>query len=212
MGDLSYSRRDDGICVSVPNDSHNLSWAVLDYESGRVVRECKPYWIMPGLTDAQLEEAREAIKHLHLAPYEDAYIRFNELPECGYSTNHATGERELGISCYDATWDMVDGCHRRFGGGLDGAAMAYLTGGSSIYLVTGCEVARGSDGELVIADVEIVAELEFDMEKKGYTIVNAQGKRPRRVPVMPLLRCDGMIPVSSRIISTGEQGESSQRY
>jgi hypothetical protein len=173
MSKLSYSKRNEGIHVCVTGDRGNLSWAIIDPETGNIVRECKRSHIMPGLTEAQIEEAVEAIRRMSFAPFEGAYIRFNALPSCGRSTNHATGEDERGISCYEATWDLLDWCYRRTGGGLDGAALSYLIEGADIYLVTGTEVGYGSDGEPVLADVEIVASLEFDAAKNGYVIVNA---------------------------------------
>lgn len=87
------------------------------------------------------------------------YIRWNDLPKNGRSRNHATGKLEKGVSVYGAQYnpvtDLIEyaedgtGCH---------AALTYLLSGAPCYLVTGTEVARGSDGEPILHDVQINSE------------------------------------------------------
>lgn len=101
----------------------------------------------------------------------DMYIRFGDLPEGGRSRNHATGEYEPGVSCYDASWDYEDGCWRICGGGLVGAIMAAAIKGVPAYLARGREVGRGSDGEPCIADATIVCGLDWDGKGRFFEVV-----------------------------------------
>lgn len=159
------------IRVDVCGNRDNLSWAILDMITGEVIEECKRgAFLFPGLTDVELAEAQQAVKSFREAPYGNAYIRFNDLPQSGYSTNYATGEKEAGISCYEARWDLVSGAYKRNGDGLDGAANYYIMAKSPVYLVTGEEIGRGSDGEPLLKNVNILAKLTFDKEKDGYML------------------------------------------
>ena len=172
---LSYCKdfnHKNGIRVSVTDVRHNMSWAVLDRDTGELLQDCKrgEHHLFPGLTDTELAEARERIKGFTDAPWQEAYIRFGRLPKNGKSKNYATGEYEAGVSCYSAEWDIIDGCYRRGAEGLDGAAITYLIKGADIYLVTGREIGKGSDGEPIIEDAKIVATLRFDSAKDGYVI------------------------------------------
>ena len=165
-----YNNR-NAIRVSVDDCRENLSWAVLDLETGEIIEECqRGAFLFPGLTDAQLAEAKEAIKGFHRAPYENAYIRFNDLPKSGFSKNYATGENELGVSCYEARWDIVTGVYKRDGAGLDGAAIRYILSGSPVYLITGEEISRGSDGEPTLRNARVLAELTYDRDSDGYRL------------------------------------------
>ena len=65
---------------------------------------------------------------------------------------------------------MINGCYQRGSEGLDGAALTYLIKGAEIYLITGKEIGKGSDGEPLIEDAEIVAKLRLDPDKDGYVI------------------------------------------
>ena len=171
---LTYCKdynHENGIRVSVTDVRHNMSWAVLDRDTGELLQECKRgEYLFPGLTDAELAEARERIKGFKQAPYQNAYIRFGHLPKNGKSKNYATGESEAGVSCYSAEWDMINGCYQRGSEGLDGAALTYLIKGAEIYLITVKEIGKGSDGEPLIEDAEIVAKLRLDPDKDGYVI------------------------------------------
>ena len=58
---------------------------------------------------------------------------------------------------YNPVTDLIEyaedgtGCH---------AALTYLLSGAPCYLVTGTEVGRGSDGEPVLQDVRLLADLK----------------------------------------------------
>ncbi len=171
---LTYCKdynHENGIRVSVSEERGNMSWAVLDRNSGEIIQECKRgEYLFPGLTDAQIEEARQTISGFVPAPYTDVYIRFGRLPADGRSTNYVTGKKESGVSCYEAEWDLINSVYRRSGSGYDGAAINYLIKGAPVYLIKGEAAGTGSDGEPVISDAEIVAELVFDSSADGYRI------------------------------------------
>ena len=135
---LQYTETYDNpncIRVDVVGSRDNMSWAILDRSTGQIVRECmRGEFLFPGLTDDELQEAREFIKKLRTAPFKDAYIRFGKLPRSGKSKNYATGQLEDGVSCYSARWNIVSGSYEREGG-LDGAAIKYLIKGEPIYLI-----------------------------------------------------------------------------
>lgn len=160
------------IRVDVCGDRDSLSWAILNMKTGEVIEECKRGdFLFPGLTDAELAEAQQAVKSFRAAPYDNAYIRFNDLPHSGYSTNYATRKKESGISCYEARWDLVSGAYKRNGDGLDGAAIYYIMSESPVYLVTGEEIGKGSDGEPLLKNVKMLAKLTFEKENDGYNIM-----------------------------------------
>lgn len=160
----------DNIRAWVDGERGNMSWAEFD-RSGNLVSECKRGdFLFPGLTDRDMAEARDAISHMLPAPYVDAYLRFNDLPEGGRSKNFATGQMEAGVSCYALRWDLINQCYKRTGGGLDGAMIAYGIQGSPMYLITGTECGTGSDGEPVLEGAKILANLKFDKDKDGYIL------------------------------------------
>jgi len=161
---------DGAIRAAVVNDRSNLSWAVFN-RAGEILRANTPNWLAPGLTAEEIAEARATISNMHDAPFAGTvYIRYNALPACGHSTNYATGEAEHGVSCYRAAWDLVAGCYRRSGPGLDGAAFSYLLQGADIFLISGREIGIGADGEPLLHDPSVLAELCFDRDKDGYTV------------------------------------------
>lgn len=158
--------------VYVEGDRGNMSWATMDMD-GNIVRECKRgAYLCPGLTDAEIAEARERIATIQRKPVDgDCYIRFNDLPRGGKSRNHASGMTEAGVSCYEARWDILRGCFRRTGSGLEGAALVYLLQGAPIYLIQGEVVGTGSDGEPLLGSARVIGTLAFDREKDGYVLV-----------------------------------------
>lgn len=91
---------------------------------------------------------------------DDIYIRFGDLPKGGKSRNWASGEYERGVSVYRARYSVNTGTYQPFGA-LPGAEIAHLMQGSKILLVTGDKVGTGSDGEPLLANVIIIAELEY---------------------------------------------------
>lgn len=157
-----------GVRVWVENVPHNMSWAEFDFQ-GNLIRECeRDDFLLPGLTPEERNEAREVIAKMRPAPYDNAYLRFNDLPKGGKSRNYATGELEAGVSCYALSWDFVNQCYKRVGEGLDGAMIGYTFMQAPVYLITGEECGRGSDGEPLLSNPRILASLKFDIEKDGY--------------------------------------------
>lgn len=159
---------DGAIRVNVSGDRDNLSWAVFD-RAGNLLQSNEPAFFAPGLTEDETAEARKSIAAMHDAPFAgEVYIRFNDIPQSGKSINHATGKEERGVSCYRAIWDYIHGCYRRTGGGLDGAAIAYILSRAPIYLITGEEIDVGSDGEPILANTTILSKLSFGNDDDGY--------------------------------------------
>jgi len=94
----------------------------------------------------------------------DTYIRFGDLPEDGRSYDSRNDRREAGVSVYaceraatdeDAPADIDEAYY------LAGTMLQTVFGllDRPIYLVSGERVGTGADGEPVIQDVEIEAEL-----------------------------------------------------
>lgn len=150
-------------------NNNGLSWAEFDF-SGNVVCECERSSIAPGLTTEDIEEAKRAIKNMHPAPYKNVYLRFGYLPENGRSRDHSSGEVEAGVSCYSLRWDFIEGCYKRTGGGLDGAAIYYMFAKAPMFLITGHECGVGRDGEPTLENVYILSTLTFDTKKDGYSV------------------------------------------
>lgn len=147
-----------------------MAWADIDGKSGEVIAQSKPFGKTQAISRRAIDEARNAIRGFAPAPVSDAFIRFGHLPKGGKSRNYATGEYEEGVSVYAAEWDMIGGAYKRSGSGLDGAAIVYLIKGAPVYLVTGKQIGVGSDGEPVITNAAIAAELIYDPDKDGYII------------------------------------------
>ena len=152
---LQYSTSTDGIRV------HNgLAWRDYNWD-GDIVREseARPGWCIREFGHDHDDEIAAAIAAMVRPLDGDIYIRFGDLPECGQSTNWATKQAEAGISAYETTYDGITGCYRCYGA-LQGAEIAYLIKEANVYLITGREVGRGSDGEPLLADVRIIAQAE----------------------------------------------------
>jgi hypothetical protein len=71
--------------------------------------------------------------------------------ERGFSRNHATGVAECGLS--------VNSIRDTSAGAIASSITEYVYFGGTAYLLTGRECGTGSDGEPVLAEVEILAEL-----------------------------------------------------
>lgn len=143
----------------------NLSWR--EYASdGAIVAESP---VIPGFTSEFPAEydATEDCKRYRPAPYANTYIRFGELPKSGKSRNWANGTNEAGVSAYHSRWDVVNQCYVACGA-LQGAEIAYRLKGANIYLISGEENGRGSDGEPTLENAQIVAELKATLD--GYVI------------------------------------------
>lgn len=144
-----------------------LAWR--DYNwNGEIIKECKAGSCVPEFGHDHDDEIAATIANM-IRPYDcDIYIRFGELPRGGRSTNWATGETEAGISAYDTTYDGVTGCYKCYGA-LQGAEINYLMRGANIYFVTGDVVGTGSDGEPLLANVNIIAEAH--VSENGYKAI-----------------------------------------
>lgn len=146
-----------------------LAWADFD-RSGKLIKKSNNSFCGI-LSESQVKEAAEVIKKLPPAPFKGfVYLRFNDLPEGGKSRNYATGETECGVSCYSLTWDLISGCYKRTGYGLDGAMITYVIQGAPAYFLSGEECGTGSDGEPVIKNAKILSSARYDAEKDGYVI------------------------------------------
>jgi len=84
----------------------------------------------------------------------DVYVRFGDLPDGEQSTDHSSGRKEAGVSVYACEED--DGVY--YLGGTELQTVFYLLD-RPIYLVSGERVGTGADGEPLIRDCEIEADL-----------------------------------------------------
>lgn len=164
---LKYTNWKDG-CVRVYDGS---AWITVTAD-GRVVDQNKPIpgFVCETFSKSKLAEAIETVKNLKKAPFESAYLRFNNLPASGCSKNFATGTMEKGTSCYSLTWDLVNGCYTISGNALEGAMISYILQRAPIYFIAGEEVGTGSDGEPLLKDPKILGNAQFDLDKNGYIL------------------------------------------
>lgn len=104
---------------------------------------------------------------------EALYIRWGTPPRSGRSRNYATGELEGGISVYAAEWNPGTDCIEfAEDGALGGTGLGYvLSGRTDVYLLTGDEIGRGSDGEPLLTDVRVLSRLCYDHEHSGFRVV-----------------------------------------
>jgi hypothetical protein len=141
----------------------NGHWAAYDRDGNRLAVGAD--WCTAP-TAAELEawdaEAQAAAARVAAWPVDvigqALYIRFGRLPRAGRSRNYATGQLERGVSVYRARYnartDALDASSA-----LAGTYVHYLIAGKRPYLVAGDEVGTGSDGEPVLANARVVAEL-----------------------------------------------------
>lgn len=145
-----------GSWVRIESDNLlNYRWREYDYD-GNIVRQRGEF------TASEDAEAERIIKSLPRPVHrvDDIYIRFGTLPKGGRSRNWASGEYERGVSVYRAHYNINTGTYQPFGA-LPGAEIAHLLRGSKIWLVTGDKVGTGSDGEPLLSNIKIIAELEY---------------------------------------------------
>jgi len=104
---------------------------------------------------------------------ESVYIRFGDVPESGRSVSAIDGRTEAGVSVYEATIESVPadvdepGMFCPFGPKL---LQVILLAQRETYLVTGTEVGRGTDGEPLLEDVDVVAPLTKRSGMSGWVI------------------------------------------
>lgn len=158
----------DIIRVQAPATSWDTWWVMLDRE-GHIVAHVQPHPLYGAIDENILARIREhgpaiaqAMRPVLLDTEQPVYIRFGDLPAGGRSCNHATGQFEAGVSCYRAR-RRVDGGYELVGSGLPFAAIAAAMGayGDTVLLLAGREVDRGSDGEPVLQDVQVLARLRY---------------------------------------------------
>jgi hypothetical protein len=167
-------------CVVVYEENHTengavVSWAVIEKNTGRVIRECaqNSRETMRRFSPEELEEARKVVMTLDITtPFQNAYIRFGNLPESGYSKNYAIGKNELGISCYRAVWDLQSKAYCMFEQAVrvDVTIFKSLYVDAPILLITGTEVGEGGDGEPVLNNAKRLAQLQYNYEEKNYRV------------------------------------------
>lgn len=155
---------------SVPGRHSSSHWASYDEEGVLVAQGTDPFCIptddelheWQAQIDELVERWRDRRPELQALVQSPFYIRFGELPASGRSLNHATGERESGLSCYTARYDPVS---ERMGfedeGTLPDSLFAALITGQRVLLVTGTPNGRGSDGEpcLEPGSVRVLSDL-----------------------------------------------------
>lgn len=150
--------------------SKGLHWADFDAQGNLIAtgtdQFCRP-------TDAELAawQAEAKIVATNVAKVDlsrPLYIRWGALPKGGKSRNHATGQLERGVSVYAARYNPLLDVYEYADTALVGAAITYLIAGVKAYLVTGKEIGTGSDGEPLLREVEILAELQ--PVKEGFKI------------------------------------------
>ncbi|GCF11986.1 hypothetical protein [Dictyobacter arantiisoli] len=156
-------------------DAQSLRWAEFNAVTGDLVQagtdwSCKPSneqldaWQAVARTYAQMWGQR--LDDLHST----FYIRYGNVPKGGRSTNYATGRKEQGVSVYAATYDLNTGAIV-FDGRLSGAGtLAFVSSDRTPHLVTGHYVGDGSDGEPLLRQVQVVAELSYDASLEGFLI------------------------------------------
>lgn len=151
-----------GARLRAEGGERGLRWALYDAAGRRLAQGsdavCTPLPAELATWDA---EAVTLAQRAAAFAYADQplYIRWLDLPAGGRSRNHATGQRERGVSVYGARYNPVTDLIEYAGGGLPGAALTYLLTGAPAYLVTGEAAGMGSDGEPVIRAARILARL-----------------------------------------------------
>lgn len=93
------------------------------------------------------------------------YIRWNTLPASGHSTNWATGQVEKGVSVYAARYNpALDIVEMIENGTNSGAMLGYMFDGAPAYLVTGEANGLGADGEPLLRNIKLIAEMKIEEE------------------------------------------------
>jgi hypothetical protein len=110
---------------------------------------------------------------LPVSPDNDIYIRFGEIPENERSYNHTDDRYEDGVSVYSAEIESVppeSSASAMFVPVGPKVLQILLLAQRDTYLVTGTEVGTGVDGEPLLQDVTLVAELDYTDTESGWTI------------------------------------------
>jgi len=186
-----------------------MGWATFS-EDGELIKTGSEYITKPtqAALDRAVEDARK-IADLRKAPgFSDAdkYYRFGSPPEDGRSRHIISGKRERGVSVYRAVANV-------FGNYSRDPDIAFPYYGMSlfdrpIYEVEGKRVGKGSDGEPVLKDVQIVRQLPTPDVAEMYGIKLMDANDPR----ISYMRPEGM-PSAKEVaqvfdgFETGDIGE-----
>lgn len=154
--------------------AEGLHWAKYD-ESGERIRQGSDWCTVP--TAEELAAMDAVAKHLNAyrKNREIRYIRFGKLPKGGKSKNHATGESEEGVSCYEALYNPFTRAWELAGSALSAAAIAGAFGiYDSVWLLSGEVVGIGSDGEPLLSGAKAETELVYDRMAQGYKPIKSR--------------------------------------
>lgn len=148
--------------ISVDFDDRKSAWANFDCTGSLIAENSENIAFHPFPSELK-EKASSIIANLPENKFagKDVFIRFNHIPKNGKSTNWATGHQELGVSAYEALYDVASGEYCCYGA-LEGAELSYLIQASPIYFITGEVVGKGSDGEPVISNIEVLGEATYN--------------------------------------------------
>lgn len=147
---------------------NSLHWARYDTKGNRINHGTGHFTTPTSEELATFDCIAKALVPLRV-DFGPRYIRFGRLPRGSRSKNHATGQLEKGVSCYEANYNHATKAWELAGYGLGAAAIKGALGGyDSVWLLEGEEVGRGSDDEPVIAQIKTVARLQYDRTAGGY--------------------------------------------
>lgn len=152
--DYSTGRDYESIRVSFENNH----WVDFDPTTGEIINTGKDWSTQP--TGEEIERATAAVRNAIAKQYrqEAFFVRFGDLPKGGKSTNHATGHKEAGVSVIAARQSLESGKIEIL---PYGASPTWLWVASrQLYEVTGRYIGRGSDGEPLLSNARIVAEID----------------------------------------------------
>ena len=164
-----YSRVDYYLCESTvdavsrrwESAEQGLDWAAANGFDAQPYRDGynRPCWVLTHRATLA-EDARR--KAQHRAIWDQAspcYVRYGKLPVGGHSTNNADGRREAGVSVFRGKY------RQDLGLAIAIPEHTYELGTwlhlqtRPMYIVDGEEIGTGSDGEPLITNARIVAEI-----------------------------------------------------
>ena len=153
----SYNYQTETHYAAIRADFGNNHWVDLSPNTGDVISVGQDWITAP--TDEEIKEATMAAKAAIAAGYrqERFYVRFGDLPKCGYSKNYANGKPEAGVSVIEARQNLLT------------AEIELMPYGSChswlwiqdrpLYEVTGDLVGYGSDGEPLLKNCKVVTRI-----------------------------------------------------
>lgn len=116
----------------------------------------------------------ENVMEVKMQDIKPLYIRFGEIPECGFSNIYQYGEevgKESGVSCYRALIDENNTIHICLPLPFTESRWNVLQGfihydNRNAYLITGDVVGYGSEGEPLLTNIKIAKNLNKCYRKK----------------------------------------------